>query len=244
MKKISTLLFITGLVLTSASSLFAADVTVDDILNKLNQNQQQINTMKMTMNSKTTIEMPGKDPMTISQRSTMIFKKPDKMKMETFSPIHQVIIRSGSNMYVKMPDGKVIKQDMSENGMQLPGMDFTSGAMQDFKKNFTVSLESSESMPIENLYVLSLIPKQPNEMISKMKMTVDYKEGCANKIRIYNDRGEIVSQVQFENQLKNNIWLPKKLILDSIMPTGKNKTEIIYEELEINGNLDNEEFKF
>jgi len=223
---------------------FAADITVDDILNKLNQNQQQINTMKMTMTSVTKIEMPGKEPMSIAQSSTMIFKKPDKMKMETTSPMHQVIIRSGNKVYMKMPDGRIIKQDMAEYGMQLPGMDFTPGTMQDFNKNFTVRLDNQESKPSENLYVLTLIPKKPDEMMSMMKMTLDYQKGCVNKIQMYNAKEELWSTVEMENQLTDGIWMPKKLIVDSNMPSGKSKTEITYEELKINCEVGDGEFRF
>lgn len=244
MRKLKIFLSIVAVLIFSTVLIFAADVTVDNILNKLSQSQQQINTMRMTMNSKTTIAMEGRDPMSIAQRSTMIFKKPDKMKMETFSPMHQVIIRSGNKVYMKMPDGKIIKQDMAEYGMQLPGMDFTPGTMQDFNKNFTATLENSESRPAENLYVINLIPKQPNEMLSKMKMTVDYARGCVNKIQMFNNKGEIWSSVEFENQLTDGIWMPKKLIVDSNMPRGKSKTEIIYEEIKINGDISNDEFKF
>jgi len=228
----------------TTGALFAAELTVDDILAKLTQNQQQINTMKMTMNSVTKIEMQGRDPMTIAQRSTMLFKKPDKMKMETFSPMHQVIIRSGNKVYMKMPDGRIIKQDLSQYGMQLPAMDFTPGTMQDFEKNFTATLEANESIPSQNLYVLNLIPKQQNEMLSKMKMTVDYAKGCVNKIQMFNAKGELWSTVEMENHLTDGIWMPKKLIVDSIMPTGKSRTEIIYEEMKINPEISNDEFKF
>jgi len=244
MRRWQRIVIVMNVFVITTGALFAAEPTVDDILAKLTQNQQQINTMKMTMTSVTKIEMPGKDPMSIAQRSTMLFKKPDKMKMETFSPMHQVIIRSGNKVYMKMPDGRIIKQDMAEYGMQLPGMDFTPGTMQDFNKNFTTSLDTTESKPSENLYVLTLIPKQANDMLSKMKMTIDYARGCVNKIQMFNAKEELWSNVEFENQLTDGIWMPKKIIVDSILPTGKSKTEIFNEELQINKEVSNEEFKF
>lgn len=81
-------------------------------------------------------------------------------------------------------------------------------------------------------------------MMSKMKMAIDYQKSCVNKIQMFNTKDKIWSQVQFENQLADNIWMLKKMIVDSNMPTGKSKTEIIYEELKINCEVGDGEFKF
>jgi hypothetical protein len=61
-------------------------------------------------------------------------------------------------------------------------------------------------------------------------MFVDYLKGAPIKIEIYNTEGTIISTIELENQMINNTWLPKHIVIISQTIGGPGRTEITYEQ--------------
>lgn len=229
----------------------ATDVTVNDVLNKMQQNIAGMNDMKAEIITTTYM---GTQMGTMTQKMNYYFKKPDKIKIETLVPMKQTMIIVGENMTMKTADGKIstmnLKQMMGGMGMnqQYFGTDMVS-----MLKTYNITLNETLADKTNNIYVLNLVPKGDTlssspmsaYMPSKMEMHIDYTKGITVKTKIYgkDDALMAITEVKESKQIES-VWLPVITESTAFLPTGQQvKSEMRFENVQVNVGIGDGEFE-
>lgn len=236
-------LFVITVSLFIASSVFAADLSLDDIIAKIQSNQSKIHDMyaETTTTITSNMVMPGqesKGPQKMVQKAKMWTKGKDKSRIEMLSPTRQTTITYGDKMTIINPDtGQTITQDLSKMRAQ-SGM---SGGSMDLSKAldyFDLSVDQKD-----NQYVIAGKPKQDNKFLGKMEFYIDADRWLPVKILMYDPKGKVMSRSEIEYAEFSGIWTPIRNVSDVNSPMGKMSIEMKYENVKINQGVKDSEFK-
>jgi len=232
------------------NSGFGAEITVGGILNKMQENLAKMNDMKAEI---VTTAYMGAQLNTMTQKMKYTFKKPDKYKIETSTPVPQTILIIGETMTMKTADGKISTMNLK----QLPGM---SSNQQYFGvditkmfNNYNVTLNETLSDRVNNIYVLELIPKDISQstsqmgafMPSRIEMFVDYNKGVIIKQQIYSKGNTLmaITEVKDTRQIEGT-WIPISTESTAFLPTGQQvKSEMRFENVQVNMGIMDGEFE-
>ncbi|MFC1571292.1 outer membrane lipoprotein carrier protein LolA [Candidatus Margulisiibacteriota bacterium] len=247
--------FLVSLLLIISPS-FAADLTLENLIEKIQVNQSKITDMyaETTTTMTSSIAMPGsksKGPQTMVQKGKMWTKGKDKSKIEMLSPMKQTTITNGDQMAIINPEtGQKMIQDLSKmEGRQ--GMAGQSGEM-DLEKareyfDLSVSTKKSEDGKI-SAYVIKGVPKEVNKFLGKMEFHIDPTRWVPTKVLMYNSKGKIMSQSEIEYASfavgkKGSVYVPLKNSSNVNTPAGKMKVEMVYGKIKVNKGIKDTEFK-
>lgn len=251
MKKILLIILALFVSVIISNLSFSADITVNDILNKMQENYSKIEDMKAEIITTTYM---GTQIGTMTQKMNYYYKKPDKIKIETIEPVKQTIIIIGENMTMKTADGKVstmnLRQMMSGMGMnqQYFGTDITG-----MLKNYNITLNETLTDRINNIYVLDLMPKEntPSSspmgayMPSKMEMHIDYTKGISIRQKIYGKDNTLMATTEVKDTRQiEGIWFPVVTQSTTFLPTGQQvKSDMRFENVQVNTGIGDGEFE-
>jgi len=243
MKK--ALVFCLALTLT-LSTAFAADLSLDDVINKLQSKQKTIKDMYAetvtTINS--TMAMPGqasKGPQQMVQKGKMWTKGEDKSKIEITSPMKQITITNGDKMAVINVDtGQKMVQDLKKLREKEGGLGGSSGQMglEKAKEYFNLSVRKSGAD-----YVVTGVPKKANKFLGKMEFYVNSDKWVPVKIMMYDPKGKAMSQSEIEYAKVSDNWVPVKNMSKITTPMGKMDVEMEFNNIKVNKGISDGEFK-
>lgn len=240
-KKLSLFLVI---VLVLVSPIYSADLSLEDIIGKIQSNQSRIKDMyaetttKITSNFQLTTDNKSKTQ-TMVQKGKMWTKGSDKSKIEMLSPIKQITITSGDQMAIINPDtGQKMIQDLKKLKGQVPGgkgqgeMDLAK-AMEYF--NLSVAKKDED-------YIITGVPKEANKFLGKMEFYVDSEKWVPVKILMYGPKDKLMSQSVIEYQEVSGVWVPVKNVSNVNTPAGAMKVEMEFNNVKVNKGISDREF--
>jgi len=240
-----------AIVIATINSAFSADITVNDIINKMQQNLTGMNDIKSGAVATTYM---GTQLNTMTQKMNYYFKKPDKIKIEILTPVKQTMVIIGENMTIKTVDGKIstmnLKQMMGGMGMnqQYFGADMTS-----MLKNYNITLDETLSDKINNIYTMTLVPKEVSQSSStmgafiplKIEIFVDYNKGIIIKQKIYSKGNTpmAITEVKDTRQIEG-IWFPIITQSTTFLPNNQQmQSEMRFENVQVNTGIGDGEFE-
>lgn len=236
------------------SSSFAANLSLEQLLDKIQANQNKI--LDMYAETTTTITsnmvMPGstkKGPQKMVQKGKM-WTKGDKSKIEMLSPTKQITINNGEKMAIINPQtGQKIVRERGQGfeGSRDQGMDLDK-AMEYFDlsvKKLDASEPGSPALPAGRLetYVITGIPKKANKFLGKMEFYVDSTKWVPIKILMYSSNGKLMSRSEIEYQKISGLWVPKANKSAVNTPAGKMDVEMGFENVKVNKGMGDEVFE-
>jgi len=176
MKKISMIMYsIIGMCFLTRA-IFAADVTVEDILSKMQQNIVGINDMKSDAFRR--IYMNTQEN-TNEQQMKCLYKKPNKYRIETLKGSRVMLILDNT-MTFKTGEGRVTQEDFNRVLVTDPRQEYFFEDISKILIFFNVILNDVLSDKINSIYVLEFSPKGVSlntvNPFSKIEMYVDYEK--------------------------------------------------------------------
>jgi len=230
--------------------ILAANITVDDILNKLQQNIISMNDLKAEVSIITSI-----DTKEVSlEKMRFFFKKNDKFRIEHYFPSQQTIVIENNQMHYKLPDNSLTSAVLPPKiNLEIPQFIFSSG-IKNLLVNFNVELNINNSNELNNIFLLELTPitlplgpsfPDTSQIPSRIEATINYNFGMVTKITIYNKNNILIMENKVENySLISGVYIPIKLKSKILLPNGNSiEAESIYENIQINSGIADEEFE-
>lgn len=184
-----------------------------------------------------TMQVPNDKEMKRKTRCTL---KQGKIKIEDMSSRNfSVMVIKDNKMFMKTGNREV-------KTMNIPiiGNIYQSPGISQYTKDYSMVIDKLNSDEASSLYVLVLTPKAKTLMSFKMKMTVDYSKGIVKRAESYSPDGKLISVMEnkeFDNI--GNVWVVRRTENKIISPLGEMKIEMLYENIQINGGVNDEEFE-
>ena len=245
-------------IFVAANMVFAADMSLDDLINKIQGNQKKIKDMyaetttKITSNLQLTTDNKSK-VQTMTQKGKMWTKGEDKSKIEMLSPMKQVTITNGDKMAIINSDtGQKMIQDLKKM-REKSGMGDSSKQMSLEKAKDFFNLSTTKK---GDDYVITGIPRQQSKFLGKMEFYVDSEKWVPVKILMYDAKGKVMSQSVIEYQKilipyseapsmarSEGVWVPVKNRSNVVTPAGKMEIEMVFSNVKINQGMNDREFK-
>lgn len=234
-----------------ASSLCAADLSLDEVINNIQSNQGKIH--NMYAETKTTIvsnmAIPGqesKGPQKMVQKSKM-WTKGEKSKIEMISPTKQITINDGKQMAIINPEtGQKMVQDLSKVKNPLGASQGEAMSLDKAMEYFDLSLKDADAY-----YIITGVPKQKNKFMGKMEFYIDSAAWVPKKVLMYDAAGKLISQSTMEykkieigkGEDKDSIWQLVKSVSNVNTPMGKMDVEMVFENIKVNAGISDKEFE-
>ena len=242
-----------SLLISLSSLALAGDLSLDDLVNKLQANQSKIHDMyaetttQITSNFQSqTSKLSG--PQTMVQKGRMWTKGKDKTKVEMISPMKQIIITNGDQMMMINPEtGQKVIQDLKKL-RESQGMAESSKQMnlEKAKEFFDLSVQKLDASKPGDLdtYVITGVPKKENKFLGKMELYIDTARWVPVKIYMYDSKGKLMSRSEIEYQKGDGgIWAPSKNVSNITTPMGKMDVTMEFNNIKINKGISDNEFK-
>jgi outer membrane lipoprotein-sorting protein len=231
------------MVFTSLS--FAADLSLDELVAKIQANQAKIKDMyaETTTTITSTMAVPGqkeKGPQKMVQKGKMWTKGKDKSKVEMLSPMRQTTVTNGDKMMIINPEtGQKIVQDLKKL-REKSGMPDASKQMDlERAKEF---FDLSATKKGED-YIIVGVPKKEIKILGKMEFYVDSEKWVPTKVLMYDSKGKLLSQSEIEYTKVSDVWVPAKNVSNVTTPMGTMKVEMEFTNIKVNQGISDKEFK-
>jgi outer membrane lipoprotein-sorting protein len=233
-------------IIISLSLAFAlplqAEMKVEEVLQAVGKNTDKITSMKAKVVIKTNLP-EGEEQINLptSQEFNYWFKKPDKVKMEMLKPMKQVIVYDGEMMLMRNPlTGEVIKQK-TPAGVGIGGNMLDVKSIREMIKKQGLKLK--KSLPKKGAYVLEGKWEEEGKK-TKTEMTVNFKKGVIERIKVMGENGEEISVMDLEyKKFPGNIWVPVRMV-SKINAGGKEiTTTTCWQNISVNLEIPDEEFQ-
>jgi outer membrane lipoprotein-sorting protein len=230
-----------------AATACAVDLTIDEIINKVQANQGKIRDMyaETTTTMTSNIAMPGqegKGPKTMEQKARLWTKGEKLSKIETLTPIHQITVTNGTQMaIINVDTGQKVVQDLAklnkEAGGMMSGQSGGRVSLDKVREYFTLTMFEDNGA-----YVVRGVPKKANPLMGRMEFYIDRDKWVPVKVMLYDTKGKQISRSDIKYQQINSIWVPETNKSDMTTPMGTMKIEMSYDNVKINSGLKDELF--
>ena len=224
--------------------LFAQNLTVNQILSKVEQNEkieslssrvkQVITTSK---GNQRTLEMKtySKD---FGESQLSVYEAPARVKGDKI-----LMLNDGDDIWFYTPKTDRVRHIASSAKKQkVQGSDFSYEDMElwDYATDFTSKLLGNEKMSNFMCYKIELVPTSTGPHYSKMIIWVDNEKFITRKIEYYDD-GQPLKTLTIENIKKiGNYWIPMKYTMTSLVDGGSTIVENL--EISLNADIDDRMF--
>jgi hypothetical protein len=216
---------------------------IKEIFKKVEENVQQIKTLKGRILKKTIINK-GK---TFKTTSKFYFIAPRRLFLEQAFP-HQQLIINGNRGWLYYPQAKKALE-LSPRVLEkfkTQGLDFSHfldlNILPELKKKFNFEISKKEDQEV----TLVALPKKETQIASKVVVKINSQKGIILTYQIFNSQAELISSVKYQDYrlFDNSIWFPLKITSQTIV--GKNifQEELIFQRLRMNLKLDEARFNF
>jgi len=199
--------------------------TLEHILAKVQVNFNKVETLKMDI----TIAMTGSTPQINSTEMVRHVMK------RTENPKAKITYSNGYTLFINVDTAAVSGLDEGRIWPE-PQVLFE---IKEYLENSDVNITNQE-----NIYILTSKLKNSPEEFPKTEGYINQNTGMVKKVLIYDAMGNLCQAIEVnEYQLVNNvIWFPKKITDTMTTLLNKIQKEIIYENVEINIEIPDEEF--
>ncbi len=227
-----------------SSLIFAQDYTVDQILDKVKQNEKIQSSVSKgsqvitTSNGKQrTLEMTSysKD---FGESQLSVYTAPARVAGDKI-----LMLNNGDDIWFYTPKTDRVRHIASSAKKQkVQGSDFSYEDMElwDYRVDFKSKLEGSEKVNGINCYKIEMIPTESGPHYSKMIAWIDKDKFVPLQYDYFED-GEAIKRLSLENlKLIENHWLPMKYTMKSLVGSGF--TTIESTEMKINVELEDNMF--
>ncbi|MFH1562495.1 MAG: outer membrane lipoprotein-sorting protein [Nitrospirota bacterium] len=212
-----------------------ADLTAEDILQKVADNFNKIEDIMATI---TTTGSIGTETYP-ETNGTLLMKKPDKVKIITPSKDETIII-NGEKMYV-ITQGEVEEVDIKEiSDISPSSLDFYY-YLDEFKDMHEIVIKDHQ----DNIYILEATPKIPQFRYEKMILYIDYSTGLDVKKEVFYENTpnpQLTTEIE-EYQLINNIYIPTKLVEKIVFEDAVVESISTYTNIQLNTGIPDSEFE-
>ena len=240
---------IVPLLVIFSAAVFAADISLDSIIQNTRANQQKIHDLYAETTTKITSNLQmgasrGTGPQTMVQQGKMWSKGESKSKVEMLSPTHQTTITNGDKMAIINPEtGQKMVQDlkkMREQGTVNSGQ----MSLEKLKEMFDLSVQSTvDSEQNKPIYIITGVPRKENKFLGKMVFYIDGAKWIATRVQMYDPKGKLLSQTDMEYQQIGGVYVPSKNFSNVTTPMGAMKVEMEYSNIKVNKGISDSEFK-
>jgi outer membrane lipoprotein-sorting protein len=236
-------------------------VTVDEIIEKLEENQEKIEditadvVMEISVAGKTTIQ---EMQMWSKQDKTKI--EVEEVKSEKLTPLENdsltgqegksetelpmTVIMDADKMTIKQAgkelqviDLKEVKDKRKAIPQTPPGLTLQKG-MGELLRKSDVTITREEG----NEITLSVIPEESNPLMQKLDMVVDMEKGVITQQKMYSNMGMSFCSMEYEK--KDEIWVLKKFTMTSNLgQMGISTIKAEYKNVEVNKGIKDKMFK-
>jgi len=227
-----------------SSLIFAQDYTVDQILDKVKQNEKIKSSVSKgsqvitTSNGKQrTLEMTSysKD---FGESQLSVYTAPARVAGDKI-----LMLNNGDDIWFYTPKTDRVRHIASSAKKQkVQGSDFSYEDMElwDYRVDFRSKLEGSEKINGVSCYKIELVPTESGPHYSKMIAWIDKDKFVPLQYDYFED-GEAIKRLSLENlKLIENHWLPMKYTMKSLVGSGF--TTIESTEMKINVELEDNMF--
>jgi len=176
----------------------------------------------------------------MEQEGEYYYKAPDRIRIDITAPSEQTTVIVGSTMTMKIGD-RINKINLAE----MPGMPQTGATsmpdpekrMEDYQVRVTDTKDS--------VCIIEVIPREKNDLYSRMEMDVEYEKGTAREMRIYDMDGNLQSSTNYEKYtlLTGGAYFASKATTEAATPQGKAVSLIEYDNIQANKGIANEVFR-
>lgn len=217
------------------SSFVLADMGLNELMGKVQGNQEKIKDMYVETSTviNSSMSMPGQKatgPQKMTQKAKM-WTKGKMSKMEMLSPQHQITINNGKKISMVNPEtGQKMVQDIKGQGAGVKGQE--SMSLEKAQEYFNLSIAKKG-----NGYLITGIPKKPNQFLGKMEFLVDGATWLPTKIYMYDAKGKLMNLSNLSYQQVSGIYVPSKTTSVVTTPMGKMDVEMVYSNVKINQGL-------
>ncbi len=207
-----------------SSLIFAQDYTVDQILDKVKDNERIKSSVSngsqviTTSNGKRrTLEMTSysKD---FGESQLSIYNAPARVAGDKI-----LMLNNGDDIWFYTPKTDRVRHIASSAKKQkVQGSDFSYEDMElwDYRSDFSSKLEGSEKINGVSCYKIEMVPTESGPHYSKMIAWVDKDKFVPLQYDYYED-GEAIKRLSLENmKLIENHWLPMKFTMKSLVGSG------------------------
>jgi outer membrane lipoprotein carrier protein len=151
----------------------------------------------------------------LKQEGKVYFKKRGMMRWDYRIP-NQKFISDGSTLWYFQPEeNQVFVSDVSKVIKEKTPLAFLAGEG-DLSRDFKIlNFSESASLKEEN-YVLELVPREPNAVLSKLTLTIDKKSYYVVQVDVFDGLGN-VTRTRFID-MKTNVGLPDSFFKFTIPP--------------------------
>ncbi len=221
----------------------------ENILRRVEENYALIEDMKMDY---TYYSIYNSKPFGPTFYAKYWLKKPDKNKIEIFlssdraTKTDAVVTNNNIVYLIDFVKNKQQEVDLLENSgmtpVQLNQVDFYYH-LDEFLANHNIIKKESYPEDGRLVYVVEAIPKAVNDMYSKLELHIDYDRGLLKKQKLFKE-GKLAETIITESShfIANKAWVPTKLITIPSLTSSKFQTIMIYENIEINIGVSDDEF--
>lgn len=233
------------LIVFSSGSVCA--VTVNDIIQKLEQNATKIKDMQANVEMRISFEGESLGSGTDKTQKMKIYTKgKDKARIDIKEPTEQTIIINKDKMLMESTPqngdkGKIKKVvtidsiTSSSQNMNIPGTDLSKTFIDLLKKSDTQIVNSNGIF-----HILKVTPKNTGSLIQKIELVVDYNKGIITTEKIFANNGTSLMNMQY--QKIDNIWVLTYMEVTSPIGTKKMKMTSIYKNIQINKGIPENKF--
>ncbi|OGC36742.1 hypothetical protein A2311_06300 [candidate division WOR-1 bacterium RIFOXYB2_FULL_48_7] len=228
--------------LLGATCLLAADLSLDDLIKKLEASKSQVKDFYAETSTKmySDIKFNQKGKASQSEQKGKLWQKgKDKTKIELLTPKRLIMVRQGREVVTFDPvTGQKMRSSLDDDDKKQLGEPTGEFTLERAKKIFTLSVRKQG-----NDYIVTGIPKQQQGMVGKMEIYINSSRWLPDKIIIYDLQGKKFGESKMEYQQVNNIWVLKKTYSVNNTPIGKMEITMEYSNTKVNQGLDDKEFE-
>jgi len=151
----------------------------------------------------------------LKQEGKVYFKKKGMMRWDYRTP-NQKFISDGLTLWYYQPEeNQVFVSDVSKVIKEKTPLAFLAGEG-DLSREFKIASFKESASPKEEDYVLELIPKEPNAILSKLTLTIDKKSYYVVQVDVFDGLGN-VTRTRFID-MKTNVGLLDSFFQFTIPP--------------------------
>lgn len=224
--------------------LFAQNLTVDQILGKVEQNEK-IESLSSTVKQVITTSKGGQRTLEMKSYSKdfgesqlSVYTAPARVQGDKI-----LMLNDGDDIWFYTPKTDRVRHIASSAKKQkVQGSDFSYEDMElwDYKTDFKSKLLGTEKLNSYNCYKIELIPTSTGPHYSKMIIWVDIEKFITRQAEYFED-GQPLKILTIENIKRiNNYWIPMKYTMKSLIDGGSTIVENL--EVSLDASLDDRMF--
>ncbi|MDD4899648.1 MAG: hypothetical protein PHT31_02535 [Candidatus Omnitrophica bacterium] len=235
-------------------SLRVLNPSVEEILQKVANNYALVSDLTADMTLTSTL---NGEPFGQTDYCKYYFKAPSKERTDSFSDATRLTkveanIMNGSNMYLIDTINKIVQpvdllNEAGINSAQFSQMDLYYN-QSNFLDNHTVTKNTEKSDLVNFVVTFDAVPKEQNNLYSKLELYIDYKKGLLKKSCLYKQntsgQSELLQTIETveSQQMPNGAWVVKKMQKTPVLKSGNLIDTASYENQQVNIGLNDTDF--